>query len=200
MSNKKTKRVYSKPIQVEKPVEEKSVTSEPIIADLNLTAEKPVKPVEETLATSEPESTSELNNEVKEFVEEFPEFTSEVVEEEIKIEPHIEGEKIAEVLEQYHNVDAQTEIEKVLQTEISGEQLSIDAAEELKKELETPAIEYFLTEKQIEEGAQIVADMVNDQILNELKALAPEPPKAKTLASLSNAELRHFHRTGQMPR
>ena len=122
------------------------------------------------------------------------------MEEEIKIEPHIEGEKIAEVLEQYHNVDAQTELEEVLQAEMSGEQLGVDAAAELTKELKTPAIEDFLTEEQIEEGAQVVADMVNDQIINELKALAPEPPKQKTLASLSNAELRHFRRTGQMPR
>ncbi len=199
MSNKKIKRVYSKPKQVEKP-EEKSVTFEPVIADLNLTAEKSLKSEEEILATPEPDSGSMLNDKAKEFVEEFPKFVSEVVEEEIKIEPHIEGEKIVEVLEQYHNVDAQVEFEKMFQTEIGDEQLGVDAAEELTKELESPVIEDFLTEKQIEEGAQVIADMVNNSILEDLRNLSQESPKMKSLASLSNAELRHFHRTGQMPR
>jgi hypothetical protein len=235
-NNKNKKRVYSKPV-VEKPVEE--------------TIEDQVEEVTEAKAI-DPEVF-----ETKLFVEEQPEeviFSApvpnelgEVTElpvEEIKIEPHVEGEKLAEVLEKYHNVDAVAELEKVLQSE-GADQLGVDAEVELKEKLEevnskieefqtiqvepiVPEVEpeemYTLTPEQEEEGAKAVADMVDAQILEELKALAPEekihgeyfftekqahnevkalspePLKDKELDTLSNAELRHFRRTGQMPK
>jgi hypothetical protein len=225
-NNKNKKRVYSKPV-VEKPVEEKieEITEEVIEA-------KAVDPeVFETklFVEEEPEEFVEITGE-EEIVEEP---------EEIKIEQHIEGEKLAEVLEANHNIDAVAELEKVLQSE-GADQLGVEYSEDFKPEdhpdaitleshtescvceepctepctcvaptleeqpnqgcIDTPELEDILTPEQEEEGAQVIADMVNNSILEELKALAPEPPAQKTIASLSNAELRHFHRTGQMPR
>ena len=90
-----------------------------------------------------------------------------------------------------------------------------------------PELIYTLTKEQEEEGAKAVADMVNNSILEdlkelgkedvtekihgeyfftekqaheEIKAISPEPLKDKELDNLSNAELRHFRRTGQMPK
>ena len=83
---------------------------------------------------------------------------------------------------------------------------------------------YTLTPEQEEEGAKAVADMVDAQIFAELKALAPKNKiegeyfltekqaddekrsisskllKDKILDSLSQHDLRHFRRTGQMPK
>lgn len=265
--NKNKKRVYSKPI-VEEPKEEL------IEEQIEVTEAKPIDP--EVFET-------------KLFVEEEPE--------EIKIEAHVEGEKIVEVLETNHNVDAVEEFRKMVQTELekplTDEELTKESPapepektteefvkgdeltkklEELKTKIEEfqtiqvipestgleysedyhpdPNVErtlvdksygedsqkaditgsesgpfgYVLTKEQEEEGAKAVAEMVNAQILAELKALAPEPKlqgeyfftekqakeevkalspepsKDNALDSLSQHDLRHFHRTGQMPK
>ena len=242
MDTKNNKRVYSKPV-VQKPkekiikeqVEDNSIDPEIIEA-------KPVDP--EVFET-------------KLFVEEEPE--------EIKFEPHVEGKKVAEVLENYHNVDAVAEIEKALHKEMGGEQLGVDAEAELTKQLESAGAEiefdevpepekkielikgdklteklkevnkkieefqtvkvvpvapepepmYTLTKEQEEEGVQAVADMVNNQIIEELKELGYEPKESVTENfkeeylltekqsiddSLSQHELRHFKRTDQLPK
>jgi len=213
MSNKKSKRVYSKPKQVEKPVEEKIEEQVEEITEVQPMVIDPAVFETKLFVEEEPEEFVEITGE-EEIVEEP---------EEIKIEQHIEGEKLADVLEANHNIDAVAELEKVLeaaQADVelveSTEETIIIAEDEVKEELqnlefsaeesiqisETSESEsmYTLTEEQEEEGAKAIADMVNNSILKELKALAPEPPKMKSLASLSNAELRHFRRTGQMPK
>jgi hypothetical protein len=196
MSTKNNKRVYSKPV-VQKPKKEKIEEQLKVTVDPEVTESHPIDP--EVFET-------------KLFVEEEPE--------EIKIEPHVEGEKLAEVLEKYHNIDAQAEIETLLEEELE-KQTELVKDDELKEKLEeiktnieefqtiqvipvSPELEpepiYTLTPEQEEEGAKVIAEMVNNSILEDLKALASEPPKERTLASLSNNELRYFHRTGQMPK
>jgi hypothetical protein len=233
-NNKNKKRVYSKP-KVEKPVEEKI---EEQVEEV--TEAKPVDPeVFETklFVPDEPEEVI--------FSAPVPDELGEITELPVE-EPVVEKltvEQINEEIKETHlNFDAQAELEKVLQKEMGGEQLGVDAQAELKKELEEvntkieefqtiqvepivpePESMYTLTKEQEEEGAQAVAEMVDAQILAELKALAPEKihgeyfltekqaheevkalspegSKDKTLDTLSNAELRHFRRTGQLPR
>jgi hypothetical protein len=65
-----------------------------------------------------------------------------------------------------------------------------------------PESMYTLTKEQEEEGAKAVADMINEQILKELKelrALISKRPKIVKLGSLNQREVRYFKRTGQMP-
>ena len=255
-NNKQTKGVYSKP-KVKKPVEKIEEQVESNLIDPEIAEAHPIDlEVFET----------------KLFVEEEPE--------EINIEPHVEGEKIAEVLEKYHNIDAQAEIETLLEEEpeeevelvkddkltkqleelqskiekfqtiqvvpASPEPTGLEYSEDyhldlnaektlVDKSFEEPESMYTLTEEQEEEGAQAVADVVNNQIIEELKALGYEPKESVTekieekhlliekqakdegeyfltekqaeevkplslLDGLSQHDLRHFHRTGQMPK
>lgn len=190
MSNKKNKeKVYSKP-EVEKPVEEK-IEKESMNIEL---AEAPkTEHIEETEDfVEEPAPTTEPEVSVEEviFTIPAPDESGEIKEfpDANILENHVEGEKLAEVLEAHHNVDAVEEFRKMVQAELE-KPLGVDAEEEL-----------IFTKEQEEEGAKVIAEMVETQILKELKTLATEPPKQRILESLSGAELKHFYRTGQMPK
>lgn len=204
-NNKSKKRVYSKPV-----------------------VKKPVEKIEEQVEV------------VKEFIEEFPEFASEVQEEIVPaIDPEVFETKLF-VEEEPENVifspPAPDELGEISELPLESDELK-EKLEEVNTKIEEfqtiqvepiipevePELIYTLTKEQEEEGAKAIAEMVEGQILAELKALAPEkihgeyfltekqahdevkalspePLKNKTLDTLSNAELRHFRRTGQMPR
>jgi hypothetical protein len=220
MSNNKTKKkVYSKPI-VKKPVEEKI---EEQVEEV--TEAKAIDPeVFETklFVEEEPEEFVEISGE-EELIE-MPEQKKEV--ELVKDEVVVPKEINFEFKEDYffgtpsERTDKQTEIEMIPEEEpekqtelIKGDELK-EKLEEIKTKIEefqtiqvvpvSPELEpepmYTLTPEQEEKGAKVIAEMVNNSILEDLKALASEPPKERTLASLSNNELRYFHRTGQMPK
>ena len=220
MSNNKTKKkVYSKPI-VKKPVEEKI---EEQVEEV--TEAKAIDPeVFETklFVEEEPEEFVEISGE-EELIE-MPEQKKEV--ELVKDEVVVPKEINFEFKEDYffgtpsERTDKQTEIEMIPEEEpekqtelIKGDELK-EKLEEIKTKIEefqtiqvvpvSPELEpepiYTLTPEQEEEGAKVIAEMVNNEILAELKVLASEPPKERTLASLSNNELRYFHRTGKIPR
>jgi hypothetical protein len=129
------------------------------------------------------------------------------------------------------------EPEKITEEFVKGDELT-EKLEEIKTKIEEfqtiqvvpaapePEPMYTLTPEQEEEGAKAIAEMVEQQILQELrekalpaepkihgeyfltekqahevvKALSPEPEKDKELKTLSQHDLRHFHRTGQLPK
>ena len=72
------------------------------------------------------------------------------------------------------------------------------------KSFEEPESMYTLTPEQEEEGAQVIADMVNEQILNDVREMQklPDvfPVVERAKESYSNKDFRHFQRTGQMPK
>jgi len=142
----------------------------------------------------------------------------------------IEKPSLDELQEELTKQLATPEPEKTTEEFVKDNELK-EKLEELKTKFEEfqtvqvepiipePEIEYTLTPEQEKEGAQAVADMVNNQIIEELKALNYVPKESvtekingeyfltekqanpeKTLESLSQHELRHFHRTGQMPK
>jgi hypothetical protein len=246
-NNKNKKRVYSKPT-VEQPKEElieeqaEEITEakaiDPEVFETKLFVEE--EPEEVIFTAPVPDELGEVTEfPIGEPVAEVPTAQgveyAEDVEGDYKglvLETHVDGEKVTEVLEQNHNVDAVEEFRKMVQAELE-KPLGVDAEEELSKNLQqecagqnADGTPYTLTPEQEEEGAKVIAEMVEEQILQELKekalpaepkihgeyfftekqakeevkALSPEPEKDKTLDTLSQHELRHFHRTGQMPK
>jgi hypothetical protein len=199
MSNKQTRRVYSKP-NVEKPKEEL------IEEQIEVTEAKPIDP--EVFETKLFVPEDEISTEEPSLGE--PE------------EPTTVEQINKEIYETHQNFDAEAELTKALQTEIGSESqgvdvveefrklvqtelekpLSVDAEEELTKQSPASKLEsmYILTEEQEKEGAQMIAEMVNNQIIENLKRFVPKELDPRKLETLSQHDLRHFHRTGQMPK
>jgi hypothetical protein len=196
MDTKNNKKVYSKPV-VQKPKEE--IIKEEIknnSIDPEVTEAKPLDPAV---------------FETKLFVEEQPEeviFSAPVPDElgEIKEIPTLEnegeifGEDVippnGEPLEEVKNNELTEKLKEVNKKIEEFQTIKIVPASPEPE----PESMYTLTKEQEEEGAQAVADMVNEQILRELKELKSVPLKIRTVESLSQHELRHFQRTGQMPK
>ena len=116
-----------------------------------------------------------------------------------QIESHVEGEKLAEALESNHNVDAVAEIKNMV---------GYCAPDNTCAGQNADGSPYsWVNPEQEEDAAKIIADMVNNQIMEELKEFnklsdvnPEEVKKPKTLDELSSIELRYFKRTGQMPK
>jgi len=188
MDKKNVKKVYSKPI-VQKPKEEVIKKQVEVIKEEQVEEIVEAKPVDPAVF------------ETKLFVEEKSEEFVEISGEEKLVEEPVT------VVSSSMGVDVEAEMTKTIQVEMGGKSYGIDAVEEIRKKYTTPEPEkkvkevnkkieefqtiqvvpvtpepepepmYTLTPEQEEEGAQAVAEMVDKQILAELKELTLEQPK-----------------------